>query len=287
VLREWLILLTLCGILAADERTVEPTFVHRSIANTGEQRTALTTETCHVKPLFGEGDSEARIARGVAGYAYVVVDPRGACASTAPEREEQIAVILKGEGTLDYASVKAAKIQSHDFMYLPPGVPRAIANPGATPLAFILIGLRLPKDRQVHASDKPLIANYDDVKLQQVGGHPPSTLYRLMMGDIKSTRDRIAAGHVLTSLFIMEFTPGGTNLPHHHDREEEIYFVVQGRGDMVAGGGSGGVENRVPAREGDAFFFRLNCTVGFYSAKDPGSKAEILAVRSLYPFGRQ
>jgi mannose-6-phosphate isomerase-like protein (cupin superfamily) len=140
---------------------------------------------------------------------------------------------------------------------------------------------------QAHAPDKPLLANWDDVKLQQVGGHPATTLYRLMMGDTKSTRDRIAAGHLLTSLFIMEFAPGGTNLPHHHDREEEIYFVIQGRGDMVAGGGTGGVENRVPVREGDAFFFRLNCTVGFYSAQEPDNKALILAVRSLYPFARR
>jgi mannose-6-phosphate isomerase-like protein (cupin superfamily) len=148
------------------------------------------------------------------------------------------------------------------------------------------MGFRLPEASPVDPAAKPLIANYDDVKLQQVGGHPPSTLYRLMMGDKKSTRDRIAAGHVLTSLFLMEFAPGGTNIPHHHDREEEIYLVLKGRGQMVAGGGVTGTENRVPAGEGDAFFFRLNCTVGFYSDNDPQKKAIILAVRSLYPFRR-
>ena len=34
-------------------------------------------------------------------------------------------------------------------------------------------------------------------------------------------------------------------------------------------------------RPGDAFFFRLNCTVGYYSA--PGAKSRVLAVRSWYP----
>ncbi len=53
---------------------------------------------------------------------------------------------------------------------------------------------------------------------------------------------RIRAAHVLTSLFIMEITPGGTNQPHHHDREEEIYLVLDGTGDRVAGGGVNGVE---------------------------------------------
>ena len=98
----------------------------------------------------------------------------------------------------------------------------------------------------------------------------------------RSTRDKIAAGHVLTSLFIMEITPGGTNFPHHHDREEEIYLLLEGTGDMVAGGGTNGVEGRYPSKPGDAYFFRLNSTVGFYNTG--ATKARVLAVRSLYPF---
>jgi hypothetical protein len=48
-----------------------------------------------------------------------------------------------------------------------------------------------------------------------------------------------------------------------------------------------GVENLRPARAGDAYFFRLNCTVGFYSQNQPSEgKAHILAVRSLFPFPR-
>ena len=101
------------------------------------------------------------------------------------------------------------------------------------------------------------------------------------MGDVDSKRDRIAAGRVLTSLFLMEIAPNGTNFPHHHEREEEIYLVLDGHGDMVAGGGMDGVEGRHPAKAGDAYFFRLNCTVGYYSA--PGVKSRILAVRSGIP----
>jgi hypothetical protein len=112
-------------------------------------------------------------------------------------------------------------------------------------------------------------------------------LYQLLMGDTKSTRDKIAAGHVLTSLFTMEFAPGGTNFPHHHETEEEIYLVLDGRGEIVAGGGMTGVEGRHPAKAGDAYFVRLNCTVGFYRSKEPGSKARILAVRSLFPFPKK
>ncbi len=82
----------------------------------------------------------------------------------------------------------------------------------------------------------------------------------------------------------MEFTPGGTNHPHHHAKEEEIYLVLEGRGEMVAGGGIDGVEGRHPAKPGDAYFLRLNATVGFYADDSPGAgNARVLAVRSLYP----
>ena len=79
----------------------------------------------------------------------------------------------------------------------------------------------------------------------------------------------------------MEIAPDGTNFPHHHEREEEIYLVLSGHGTMVAGGGMDGIAGRHPAKIGDAYFFRLNCTVGYYGAPDVASR--ILAVRSWYP----
>jgi mannose-6-phosphate isomerase-like protein (cupin superfamily) len=83
----------------------------------------------------------------------------------------------------------------------------------------------------------------------------------------------------------MDFAPGGTNIPHHHEMEEEIYFVLKGSGEMVAGGGSDGNEGRYPAKQGDAWFVRLNATVGFYSGAKPGSDHDqVLAVRSTFPF---
>ncbi len=104
------------------------------------------------------------------------------------------------------------------------------------------------------------------------------------MGTTASTRDKLAAASQMVSLFIMDFAPGGTNIPHHHDMEEEIYYILRGHGDMVAGGGADGNEGRYPARQGDAFFIRLNATVGFYSGSQSGDHDLVLAVRSRFPF---
>jgi mannose-6-phosphate isomerase-like protein (cupin superfamily) len=124
------------------------------------------------------------------------------------------------------------------------------------------------------------------VPLVPVEGHGPSSLFKLLMGTTASRRDKLAAASQMVSLFIMDFAPGGTNIPHHHQMEEEIYYILRGHGDMVAGGGADGNEGRYPAKEGDAYFIRLNATVGFYSGSQSGAHDLVLAVRSRYPFGK-
>jgi uncharacterized cupin superfamily protein len=82
----------------------------------------------------------------------------------------------------------------------------------------------------------------------------------------------------------MDFAPGGTNIPHRHEREEEIYYVLSGHGNMVAGESAEGEEIRHPAEAGDAFFFGRSTLVGFYSGNKEGEEhARILAIRSKYP----
>jgi mannose-6-phosphate isomerase-like protein (cupin superfamily) len=125
--------------------------------------------------------------------------------------------------------------------------------------------------------------NLGQVKEETVQGHPTSVLYKLLAGPRTGKRDAIDDAYVVTSLFWMDFAPGGTNFPHHHATEEEIYLVIDGRGDMVAGGGMDGIEGRHPSKPGDAYYFRSNCTVGFYNQNKPPVKAHILAVRSRIP----
>ena len=268
---------------AADkpERRVDPTFLHRYLPDVAARPSDITTESCQYQPLFGAGDSETSIVRGVARFGQITVEPGGKCRSVAYPAEEQAYVISEGNGILHYAG-ETAPVKRHDFLYLPATVEHWMENRSSAPVRLFVMGFKIP--RGTPPPPKLLIANYDDVRQQTVGGHPDSVLYQLMMGDVNSTRDRIAAGHLLTSLFVMEFQPGGTNFPHHHETEEEIYVLLDGAGDMVAGSGMDGVEGRFPAKPGDAYFFRLNCTVGFYNANH--GPAHILAVRSLYPHRR-
>lgn len=275
--------LALAGSLAAADRPVDPTFLYRELDATAFAASEITTTTCRYRPLFGEGDAETSIVKGVARYGEIVVAPGGECKTVSYNNEEQIYYVLEGGGAVDYRGQRQA-VRPGDFLYFAPTTEHAAINPGAVPLRVIVMGFRTPEGLQHGAPVKLPIANESEAEKQVVGNHPPSTLYQLLLGSTTSRRDLLSVGHTVTSLFIMEFTPGGTNHPHHHASEEEIYLLLEGSGEMVAGGGMDGVEGRHPAKPGDAYFYRLNATVGFYSDARPGAgTARILAVRSRYP----
>lgn len=267
--------------LASAAESVDPTFLHRYLPSVAEKASDVTTPGCRYRPLFGEGDAARSVVVGIARFGEISVDPGGKCAAVAYEKEEQVYVVLEGSPAIHYASSVPVPLKKEDFLYIPPSVSHSLENRDTKPTKVIVMGFRVDAKRPSGPA-KPLAkANIEDVPVQAVSGHPLSAQYRLLMGSEDSKRDRIAAGRALTSLFVMEIAPHGTNQPHHHEREEEIYLVLDGHGEMAAGSGTDGVEGRYPAKAGDAYFFRLNCTVGFYSA--PDVKSRILAVRSWYP----
>lgn len=262
------------------DRQIDPTWLYRNTVTAPEKPSDVTTATCHYKPLFGEGDPDTSIVVGVARYGEVTVDPHGACTPVQYPEEDQVYVVLSGTGFAEYGS-QNVPLKTEDYIYLPATIRHALKNNSATPLVAVIMGFRTKRFEKAPRPPGPLKANIEDVPTEFVSGHPESTKYLLLMGDVDSKRDRIAAGRVLTSLFLMEIAPGGTNFPHHHEREEEIYLVLSGHGTMVAGGGEAGIAGRHPAKAGDAYFFRLNATVGYYSAPDTASR--LLCVRSWYP----
>ena len=235
------------------------------------------------KPLFGIGDRNSGDLKTVARYGEVTVPYDGGTAIVKYPAEEQIYFVEEGSGFLLYNDEKV-RVKKNDFMYLPPGVDHGLANVSNAPLKVIVIGHKIPEGVKVQPAPKPMLANADDVQLQVLGSHGPTTQFKLLMGTTQSTRDKLAAANVMDSLFIMDFAPGGTNIPHNHANEEEIYLVLRGSGDMVAGKDDAGKEVRHPVTAGASFLFRPGCQVGYYSNAKEGQEHDlILAVRSMLP----
>lgn len=263
---------------------VDPTFLRRSVPNAKEKADDLTAPNSHYKPIFGVGDPAAAALKSVARYGELALDSNGASAEVRYSAEEQIYYVLDGTATLLYAHEKY-QLRTNDFMYLPPGVTHGVVNSSSKVCRLLVMGFRIPAGTTVTPPSKLMVANSDDAKLVELDFHGPTSLYKLLMGNTRSERNMLNVASVVTTLFIMDFAAGGTNVPHNHDRMEEIYYVLSGRGEMVAGGGMDGTEGRYPAKAGDAYFFRLNTTVGFYSGTKAGEEhAKILAVQSAYPF---
>jgi mannose-6-phosphate isomerase-like protein (cupin superfamily) len=265
---------------ATEERAVDPTFLHRFVPKVAEKTVAISSASAHYRPLFGEGDKDSRTLRGITRFGELRVDAGGRSARVSYPREENILVILEGEGTVSYVG-QPTTVRANDYVYLPAGVEFGL-NGGRSGVRAILMGYKIPQNMPITVPAGIMKANINDVPLVTVGNHPPSTLYRLLMGDTKSKRDKLSTGHLMVSLFVMEFAPGGTNFPHHHETQEEIYLMLDGKGEMVAGGGMDGIEGRFRAKPGDAYFYRQNTTVGFYNDKG-GKPARILAVRNNVP----
>jgi len=265
--------------LCAQERKVDATWLHRYVPNLSASD-AAGSASCHFRAIFGAGDADNRILRSVTRFGEATIDAGGNCPSVAYDREEEIYFVLAGKGTLHYEDQTYA-MRANDFTYLPPGVRHSMANGSDQPARVLVMGFKIPAKRALIAPPaKPKIVNLDDVKEETVDGHPNSVLYKLLVGPSTATRDAIDDAYVVTSLFLMDFAPGGTNVPHHHESAEEIYLVIDGQGEMVAGSGVDGIAGKYTAKTGDAYYFRPNCTVGFYNQDKPGAKAYILAVRS-------
>jgi len=273
--------------LRAQDRPVDPTWLHRYVPELAETKTGLTSQTCHYRPIFGEGDKDNRSLQTVTRFGEVTLDAHGNCRTVLYDRQEEIYFVVEGEGALHHALHDEDQIQAlrkHDFTYLPPGAEHSISNNGGQPLRVLVMGFTIPSSISIDTPlPHPKVANLEDAKEETVSGHPNSVLYKLLAGLRTGRRDLIDQAYVMDSFFWMDFSPGGTNWPHHHEAAEEIYLVIDGQGEMVAGSGMDGVAGRYPAKAGDAYYFRPNCTVGFYNQDKPGAKAYILAVRARVP----
>jgi mannose-6-phosphate isomerase-like protein (cupin superfamily) len=273
------IFLAVAGSLIA----ADPLFLRRQISDVKPQPDDLTAPNpggASYKPLFGIGDPDASQLISVARYGELTLGSGVSSANVGYPSEEQVYFIEEGAGTL-LCGAETASVKKNDFMYVPVGVMHEVVNNSRTPLKLIVMGYKIPAGMQVQPTPKLMLANADDVQLQVLGQHGPTTQFKLLMGPTSSQRDKLASAYVMDSLFIMDFAPGGTNIPHNHPAEEEIYFLLRGSGDMVAGLDANGKEVRYPVAEGAAFFFKPGTQVGYYSNTKEGQPHDLmLAVRS-------
>jgi mannose-6-phosphate isomerase-like protein (cupin superfamily) len=263
-------------------------FLRRQVSEVQPRLDDLTANTrgASYKPLFGVGDPDAEQLKAVVRYGELTVAPGGASAVVSYPFEEQMYFVTEGSATLLYADEKAP-LKKFDFLYLGAGVKHGIANTSNAPVKVIVMGYQIPAGRIVEPPSRLMLANADDVPLQVLGQHGPTTQFKLLMGLTSSRRDKLAAAYVMNSLFVMDFAPGGTNIPHNHAAEEEIYLLFRGSGDMVAGRDADGKDVRHPVTPGAAFFFKPGTQVGYYSNAKEGAEHDlILAVRSNLPGGR-
>jgi mannose-6-phosphate isomerase-like protein (cupin superfamily) len=284
VIRQYFISLIL---LLAVTVNAESQYLKRSLSTAPEVKSELSTLTAHYKPLFGAGDDNSGIIRGVSRYGYLVIDSGGKSNQVKYENEEHILFILGGTGILQCGKDKVP-VSKNDFMYIPGGMKYGISNPREQPLTLIVMGFKLLPQECVRKTTGLMIANTDVVKFQVLASHGPTAQFELLLGTTESTRDKLAAACKVTSLFIMDFAAGGTNKPHRHNDEEEIYLILRGHGDIVAGEKDGGDELRHPSVEGDVYFYSPKTYIGFYSGNSPEEEhARILAVRFKFPVQNQ
>ncbi len=262
----------------------EPVYLKRSMENISEVNSEISSKSAHYRPFFGEGDRNSQIVKCVKRFGHLSIDPGGESKSIKYGREEQVCYVLNGTGILNYGD-QVVPISKNDFFYLPVGIVHNFYNPRERPLEVIVMGYEIPEETTIKGTPNLLIASADEVSFQVLGQHGPTTQFQLLLGTIKSKRDRLAAAYQVNSLFVMDFAEGGTNIPHKHENEEEIYFVLRGNGEMVTGETPNGEEMRYPAKTGDAFFISKNTLIGFYSGTKEGEEhARILAIRSKLCF---
>jgi mannose-6-phosphate isomerase-like protein (cupin superfamily) len=258
-------------------------YLKRSLSSIPEVKTAISTPSAHYMAVFGEGDNDSEIIKGVSRYGELRIDGGGKSSIVKYSDEEQILFVLRGTGMLKYEK-ESIPVSSNDFIFIPRGVSFGFSNPREKELSVIIMGFRLTPDTCKFMPSGVMIANCDDVKFQTLASHGPTTTFQLLLGTFASTRDRLATACQVTSLFIMDFASGGTNNPHNHATEEEIYLILKGKGDIVAGKNEDGSEMRHPSDEGDIYFFSTKTLIGFYSGnKENEEHAKILAVRFKYP----
>src|SRR5438270_13929386 len=114
MLKILLLLLLIPCELPAQERQVDPTWLHRYVPCLNETHVDLTSSGCHYKAIFGEGGKEDRMMQSVARFGEATLDAHGSCQTVIYDRQEELYFVLAGKGTLHYAD-RTFPMRANDF----------------------------------------------------------------------------------------------------------------------------------------------------------------------------
>ena len=89
------------------------------------------------------------------------------------------------------------------------------------------MGFRIPRGCPASPVTALKMVNAGDVPLQEMPGHGKTSLFRMLLGPHNTPGpgkipNRLQVAQVVEGLYVIEFAPSGTNIPHHHMMEEEI-----------------------------------------------------------------
>ena len=131
-------------------------------------------ENTAYKSIFGEGDKDAHYLNGVSRMGELTVGPGGASATVSRPSEEYVLYFTEGNETLIYGDQKES-VRANDFLYLPARVKHGIANETDGVIKVLFMGYHLMKDADFKPKAGLEIANADEVELQVLGSHGPTT----------------------------------------------------------------------------------------------------------------
>jgi len=115
------------------------------------------------------------------------------------------------------------------------------------------------------------VVNVKDVEKRVLGSHGETTKYQLIFG----RGSEYPVTKSITSVWVMTVEPGGTNQPHSHEDEEQVYLIKSGEGTISVG------DEKRRVKEGDVIYLPPKITHAFYN--DGESECVITAFGAKVP----
>ena len=167
------------------------------------------------------------------------------------EDAEQLYYILRGQGTLLLGAEKHA-VREGDIVYIPPKLYHRLFNDSSNWMEHLILSFQLSEERQEEAKEppEPLVRNWRE-QSPYAEGHGDQILWPLLRHrdtppikhltepkDYCLTRD-------LYDISRNALQPRGRSKEHSHQGIEQIYYILDGRAQILLG------EEKREVREGD------------------------------------